>query len=352
MTENDTHSPGTITLIGSGEMSRSMGKVHRQVMSRITGPVKAVFIDTPAGFELNADQISSKATEYFRKYLQEELAVASFKAAASATEAEVKHALALLHQANFIFAGPGSPTYAVRNWKDTEVMQTVSKRLAAGAHVSLASAAAIAVGSHVLPVYEIFKVGEEPRWVGGLDLLKPYGLELAIIPHWNNSEGSGFDTRYCFVGEPRMRLLEPLLPDSATILGVDEYTACTIDLLAGKCRVVGAGQVTVRREEREVTFPDGETFDIETLGGEATTKDWRPIVTDAPVQTQADSPVTTENTDGDRPDPSPFIELLVEVRSILRANKEWDLSDRVRDRLAELGILLEDGEAETTWTEN
>ncbi len=45
----------------------------------------------------------------------------------------------------------------------------------------------------------------------------------------------------------------------------------------------------------------------------------------------------------------PFISLLVEVRSDLRQAKQWALADRVRDRLAELGVILEDGAAGTTW---
>ena len=352
MTQNNTPAPGTITLVGSGEMAQSMGRVHRQVMSRISGPVRAVFIDTPAGFELNADQISVKAVEYFDKYLEKDLDVASFKSAATASEAEMKRALRLIHKSNYIFAGPGSPTYAVRNWKDTQIIQAMSQRLATGAHIVLASAAAIAVGSYVLPVYEIFKVGEEPRWVDGLCLLEPYGLELAIIPHWNNSEGQGFDTSYCFVGEPRMRYLEPLLPSSATILGIDEYTACTIDLQAAECHVMGAGTVTVRREGKEISFPSGETFDVETLGGEGTLSDWESIVSDMALQAQTDLDAVLEDVECDASDASPFIDLLVEVRSNLRASGKWELADRIRDRLAELGILLEDGTSETTWTEN
>ena len=46
-----------------------------------------------------------------------------------------------------------------------------------------------------------------------LDLLGAYGLELAIAPHWNNSEGgTAFDTRYCFIGKRRLKEMESLLP--------------------------------------------------------------------------------------------------------------------------------------------
>lgn len=45
----------------------------------------------------------------------------------------------------------------------------------------------------------------------------------------------------------------------------------------------------------------------------------------------------------------PYIALLVETRAELRAAKQWALADRVRDRLAELGVILEDGPDGTTW---
>jgi cysteinyl-tRNA synthetase len=44
-----------------------------------------------------------------------------------------------------------------------------------------------------------------------------------------------------------------------------------------------------------------------------------------------------------------FIDLLVELRGELRKQKLWQLSDLVRDRLAELGVAMEDGKDGTTW---
>ncbi len=44
-----------------------------------------------------------------------------------------------------------------------------------------------------------------------------------------------------------------------------------------------------------------------------------------------------------------FIDLLVEVRSELRRQKMWELSDRIRDRLAELGVAVEDSREGSTW---
>lgn len=48
----------------------------------------------------------------------------------------------------------------------------------------------------------------------------------------------------------------------------------------------------------------------------------------------------------------PLIELLLETRSELRAARQFELADRLRDRLGELGIQLEDGPRGTTWQRN
>jgi cysteinyl-tRNA synthetase len=48
-------------------------------------------------------------------------------------------------------------------------------------------------------------------------------------------------------------------------------------------------------------------------------------------------------------DAAPFIDLLVEVRNELRAAKQWALSDRIRDGLSALGIVVEDTATGSTW---
>jgi len=45
-----------------------------------------------------------------------------------------------------------------------------------------------------------------------------------------------------------------------------------------------------------------------------------------------------------------FIDLLIEVRSEIRENKMWALSDTIRDKLAALGVQVEDSNSGSTWT--
>jgi cysteinyl-tRNA synthetase len=46
----------------------------------------------------------------------------------------------------------------------------------------------------------------------------------------------------------------------------------------------------------------------------------------------------------------PFVELLLEIRAKVRDQKLWDLSDLIRDRLAELGVQVEDAKGGSSWT--
>jgi hypothetical protein len=256
---------GTLTLMGSGEMSPGMAETHRRIMRQIDGDVRPAFIDTPAGFELNVTGISEKAREYFREHFDLDLHIASFPNAAVATPLTMEAALKVLRASNYIFSGPGSPTYAVRNWRGTPIFETMAGKLAAGSQLVLASAATLSVGRYTIPVYEIYKVGEEPHWVDGLDLLGRYGLELAIVPHWNNTSGGNHDTTHCFIGQARFDVLRAHLPTSATVLGIDEYTACMLSPHEQTGAVYGAGTVTVLCDGAVHVFGNGDTFAFDVL---------------------------------------------------------------------------------------
>jgi len=46
---------------------------------------------------------------------------------------------------------------------------------------------------------------------------------------------------------------------------------------------------------------------------------------------------------------SPLVDLLIEIRAELRQQKLWALSDQIRDKLTELGVVLEDSKGGSTW---
>ena len=256
--------PRLLVIMGSGETSPTMVKTHRSLLARLgEPPVPAVLLDTPFGFQENADDITQRAVNYFADSVGAHLEVASFRSPDDATDA-VAHERALdrLRRARFVFAGPGSPTYALRVWQGSAVPRTLAAKLEEGGCVCFASAAALTVGVSTVPVYEVYKVGLDPHWLAGLDLLAAAGLSAAVIPHYNNAEGGNHDTRFCYLGERRLSALEPALPEGAFVLGVDEHTGCVLDLDAGTATVVGLGVVTVRARGRSQEIPSGETVGI------------------------------------------------------------------------------------------
>jgi peptidase E len=269
---------GIIALMGSGELTSTMVEVHKELLAGLVDSPRAVFLDTPAGFELNVDQISQRALEFFRIHVGHPLSVASYKSNEKVASYEAEQAFQKLRQADFVLIGPGSPTYAVRQWQQTPIPKILIKTVEEGGCLVAASAAALTVGRFTLPVYEIYKVGEDLHWVEGANILDHFGLNLVVIPHWNNAEGGTHDTRFCYMGEPRLRQLESLLPEDVSIFGLDEHTACLMDFEKEEAVIKGIGSVTLRSRGDEMIFEKGERFSLEVLRGGAGAKDWKPMV--------------------------------------------------------------------------
>jgi cyanophycinase-like exopeptidase len=266
--------PRLLCIMGSGETTPTMVSVHADLLTRLgPRPVPAVLLDTPFGFQENASDISEKTVAYFRERVGFPITVASFRNREEATPLEYETMLSRVAEARYVFAGPGSPTYALRQWQNTAVPELLSAKLRDGGCVTLASAAAVGVGMFALPVYEVYKVGEDPRWLEGLDLIGITGLRVAVVPHYNNAEGGTHDTRYCYMGERRLRMLEAQLPDDVDILGVDEHTAAIFDLEASTVSIRGRGAVTLRRRGKSQRFENGTTIAISDLARDVVSPD-------------------------------------------------------------------------------
>jgi hypothetical protein len=165
-----------------------------------------------------------------------------------------------------VFAGPGSPTYALSKWRGGPVADALRDRIAAGTGLTIiASAAAAAMGFLAIPVYEIYKVGADPHWLDGLDLMSVLGLKVVVIPHYDNAEGGTHDTRFCYLGERRLAVLERELPDESAVLGVDEHTALVIDLVTQQAEVLGKGGATVRKAGVSTVLPAGSSISLADL---------------------------------------------------------------------------------------
>lgn len=258
--------PGIVALFGSGETSTLGRKVHHHLLAQFRPPVYTAVLETPAGFEVNSYEVADTLKRFLQDHLPDHRPHVAVVRARNRRQAKDPSIVHWLLPADYIFAGPGSPTYMVRHLRDTLAWQYMVRRHQEGATLALASAAAIAIGSYVLPVYEIYKAGHDLHWLPGLDLLGPYGLNLAVVTHWDNRNGGEkIDTTRCFMGRQRFQRLERKLPPETIVLAIDEHTACILDFQEQQCTVMGRGAVTVRHAGRERRWSDGQRFPMREL---------------------------------------------------------------------------------------
>jgi hypothetical protein len=245
-----------LAIMGSGETSPTMVSVHKALAAMLPGSSpSAVLLDTPYAFQENAGEVTAKARAYFARSV-----------GLTVTAADRGSEAAAIRSADWLFAGPGSPSYALRRWQSGGTASALRERVGGGRGITvIASAAAATAGLLAVPVYEIYKVGADPFWLDGLDLTGMIGLKVAVIPHFNNAEGGTHDTRFCYLGERRLAAMERELPADAAVLGVDEHTAAIIDLLAETLTVAGRGGVTVRRPGSLTVLPAGTVVTLDRL---------------------------------------------------------------------------------------
>ena len=417
--------PRVLAIMGSGETAPSMVSTHRSLVARLQKPVRATVIDTPYGFQENATELAERATAYFATSVEIDVTIAGLLRLKgdSLDPVAIERGLRHVADADWVFAGPGSPTYALRQWSGTPLHSILTEKLRTGGVVTFASAAALTLGSHTVPVYEIYKVGEDTRWEQGLDLLGDIGIHAAVVPHFDNAEGGHHDTRFCYLGETRLARMEALLPDGHFVLGIDEHTALVLDLDADTATVTGRGGVTIRVRGASTVHPSGSSFPLETLrspGSTAAVAGSGHVGTFPSVKHSADpdphaASAGTRSSDGTDQsahlkafreamanrdadsagraalameqevadegtggavqqmrgelrsmisalgdaavsgvqDPrrvvGPFVEAMLRVRAVVRAEKRYDLSDVIRDSFEELGVEVRDTKDGVTW---
>jgi hypothetical protein len=331
--------PGPIVLLGSGETAAIGGRVFESLGRALPDGFRATVLETPAGFELNSERVAARIAAFAQLRLNNygaHVDIARGRRRGVALSPDDPDVTAPLLRADLIFAGPGSPTYAARQLAGSLAWDRIRARHALGAALVFASAAAIAVGRYVLPVYEIYKAGHDLYWQAGLDLFAPYGLKLAILSHWNNSEGGAdLDTSRCFVGKERFDGLMQMLPSDVTVTGIDEHTAVTLDTVAGQAQVMGQGRITILREQRETSFGDGESFDLRVLGS----------FQRADLLAQLPQPVVDEALavlDTPRDKAPEEVLALASARQGARSARDWAVADQLRERIEALGWQVQD----------
>jgi len=334
------HSVGQIAFLGSGETSLAGGRIFESLAKNIKEPLRIALMETPAGFELNSAQVVGKVGEFMKTRLQNYKPVVDVIPArkkGSAFSPDDPEIVKPLLYANMIFMGPGSPTYTIRQLKDTLAWDVIRARHRLGATLVFASAATISISAHALPVYEIYKVGQDVHVVDGLDLFADFGEHLSFTPHWNNTDGGAdLDTSRCFIGMERFKQWCDLVPESNTTLGLDEHTGIIMDFESGMCEVNGVSSVSIVRKCNPEIYPSGSKFAMSELGAFQIPN---PIEKDIPAHVW-DMVLNAPSLDDNKP--SDEIIALAENRLTARVNKNWAESDKLRDEIAALGWTVQD----------
>ncbi len=409
--------PRILVIMGSGETAPTMVPTHRMISRLLPSPARATLLDTPYGFQENAPELASKAVEYFNTSINMKLDVAGLTSLIDADALTVERGLQLVADAHYVFAGPGSPTYALRQWSGSPLAGLLVKKLRDGGVVTFASAAALTLGKFTLPVYEIYKAGADPYWLEGLNILGEIGINAVVIPHYNNTEGGHHDTRFCYMGERRLSAMERELAEEIFVLGIDEHTGLVLDLDANTATVVGKGVVSLRLRGNTSEIASGEVFSIDRLRNP-----WSDSQTSVAVAITESAPVVIETVDsnlrqatdrlndafaaaliagdadaaaraalelddaiaswsadtlqsddaeyarsvlrsmvtrlagaatGGLRDPrevvGPFVQILLDLRAQVRADKRFDLSDMIRDRFTEINVEVRDTPQGVEW---
>lgn len=354
--------------------------VHRDGI-RAVGATRVTLLETPFGFQENADQLVDKIVQFFDRSLSTAVEVSGLRSR-RVDEVAIAKVVAAVRAARYVFSGPGSPTYALDIWTGIGMGEALASVIRGGGAVALASAAALTAGSHTIPVYEIYKVGQEPFLRKGLDVTGALGIPVMVVPHWNNAEGGNHDTSRCFIGRRRLEAVA----DGLGLLGIDEHTAAVLDFARGTLEVAGLGTVTLRGHGERV-LEKGTTIGFdqlsEVIGGPVPTGSLSPPL-DREVSSALDAgqvddllqallaleasaavdPARRQDlrsglvhlaiaAERGKVDPKElvgdYVALLLELRASARAHRRFDDADMIRHGLEALGVEVRDTSAGVEW---
>jgi hypothetical protein len=313
--------------------------------------------------------MSEKLQEYFDKSLHLAMTTLHFPSYEQASELERTLFKQRVRQADFVFAGPGSPTYALAQWAPLRFEEDLLSVLDKGGALSISSAASLTLGAYTAPIYEVYKVGDPaPTWRNGLNLLESLGLRCVVIPHFDNSEGGNYDTRFCYLGEIRLIALEEQLPDDVATLGVDEHTAAIIDVANDTVTVKGRSNAYWRHHGDHKVLANGTTTGLGELRNSVSTPRSQRPSDDLPVGRGPAELARIASTGGHEAtsalaqlvqlavtggegyiDPTPLVEGILKARVSARSSGQYELADELRDVLVASGFEIRDEPSGTTW---
>jgi len=326
---------GLVALFGSGETSADGRKVYEWVMKRLAPPIRAAVLETPAGFQPNSALVAGKVADFIRErmaHYRPQVEVIPARQRGTSASPDDAGVVAPLFSANLVFLGPGSPTYTVRQLRDSLAWQAVVARHRLGAALVLASAATVAVGAHVIRCMRSSRpawtcIGR-PAWtflgpMASSSSLCRTGTTRRVGPTWTLAAAS-WGGALC-----------PPAADAAataTVVGIDEHTALVVDLQSRTLRVIGKGCITLVNRDGEQRCTGDEAFDLGMLG------DFHLPVPGAglPAAVWARAQEVPQEPSPPAGPPDEVL-ALVQEREAARSRRDWAASDALRQEIAARG---------------
>jgi|GEM_PF-443595 len=253
--------------MGSGETTQSLKTLYKKNLKNLPkGNLTSLYLTVPFEFQENYHELCEKGCKFFYDAFRLNMQCLGFAGNSNDENAKGIFASRLL-ESDFIFSGPGSPTYALKRFKEFQLGDILAEKIKTSSlWLAFSSAALITLGTFSLPVYEIYKVGHEPYWEQGINFLGTiFGQKIVVVPHFNNKEGGTHDTSCCYVGRRRFNLLLEQLDPSVLVIGIDEHTGLNIDLLSQNCEIYGKGSVSLIRDGKEISLNTSEAISLTEL---------------------------------------------------------------------------------------
>ncbi len=216
-----TKNPGTLALVGGGEFSEECKPVNAQLL-QASSIREVVVLPTASAFE-SPQAVISKAVAHFESLGARVVPLMVL----NRRDAEDEHFLKVAKSAKFIYIADGSPLHLRSVLKGSSLFSAIEHAYLSATTLAASGAGATLLGDPMV----------DPRggaYTVGLGL----AANLAVFPyHGATAE------------HMRDRSVD-LLPNGATLAGLDENTALVRDP-DGKWRVAGPGSVTLYRRDTE-----------------------------------------------------------------------------------------------------
>ena len=193
-----------LVMMGSGETAPTMIKPHREFFARL-GDAPAVVLDTPYGFQENADDISDRAVAYFDASVGRKVNVVSWRSRDLAADRPRPRArrsrrrrldLRRAGQPDVRAAPVARHRGPATHHRSAQARRCGRLRQRRRAHSRLAH------GAGVRDLQGRRATGAGPR--GSTSSAQVTGMPAVVVPHYDNAEGGHHDTRFCYLGERRL----------------------------------------------------------------------------------------------------------------------------------------------------